>query len=61
MEIERKFLVQKLPEEASLGYTELEQGYISTDPVIRIRRQKKGEEESGSLTLFNEPLSYTLP
>ena len=51
MEIERKFLVQKLPEEASLGYTELEQGYISTDPVIRIRRQKKGEEESFVLSI----------
>ena len=46
MEIERKFLVQKLPEEAPLGYVELEQGYISADPVIRIRRQKTEEEES---------------
>ena len=51
MEIERKFSVQKLPEEAPLGYTELEQGYISTDPVIRIRRQKTGEEESFVLTI----------
>ena len=51
MEIERKFLVQKLPEEAPLGYVELEQGYISTDPVIRIRRQKTEEEESFVLTI----------
>ena len=51
MEIERKFLVQKLPLEAPLGYVEMEQGYISTDPVIRIRRQKTGEEESFVLTI----------
>ena len=39
MEIERKFLVQKLPLEAPLGYVEMEQGYISTDPSSENRRR----------------------
>ena len=40
MEIERKFLIKKLPDD--LSYYEclfLEQAYLCTDPVIRIRRQ----------------------
>jgi len=40
MEIERKFLVYRLPDEIkSYKHLELAQGYISTSPVIRIRRQ----------------------
>jgi len=40
MEIERKFLIKKLPEDLS-GFpcSEIRQGYISRDPVIRIRKQ----------------------
>lgn len=40
MEIERKFLVSRTPEGLS-GYTcrLIEQAYLNTDPVIRIRRQ----------------------
>lgn len=40
MEVERKFLIKTLPE--NLGaYTshEIEQGYLCTSPVVRIRRQ----------------------
>ena len=39
-EIERKFLVKELP--ASLNeypYHELEQGYLNTDPVVRVRKE----------------------
>lgn len=42
MEIERKFLVKKenLPENlASFDSHEIEQGYLCTEPVVRIRRQ----------------------
>lgn len=42
MEIERKFLVKKedLPAElASYPYHEIEQAYLNTAPVVRIRRQ----------------------
>ena len=40
MEIERKFTIKKLPENLS-QYTCLmiEQAYLNTDPVVRIRRQ----------------------
>lgn len=39
MEIERKFLVKKVPEDLEkYKKSSLEQGYISTSPTIRIRR-----------------------
>ena len=39
MEIERKFLIHTLPENLeSYPHKEIEQGYICTDPVVRIRR-----------------------
>ena len=49
-EIERKYLVPPAPENlSSFPYHEIEQGYLSTEPVVRIRRQ---DEE-------NYPVSYT--
>ena len=43
MEIERKFLIQKLEElpfsPFNHPHKELEQGYLCTAPVIRIRRE----------------------
>lgn len=40
MEIERKFLVQELPENLKqYPYSCIEQAYISTTPVIRVRRK----------------------
>lgn len=40
MEIERKFLIKTLPDNLEdYPYRHIEQGYLSTDPVIRIRRQ----------------------
>lgn len=40
MEIERKFLPVKLPEDLSkYEVHQIEQGYLCTDPVVRIRRQ----------------------
>lgn len=40
MEIERKYLIEKVPENL-LDYPcfQIEQGYLSTDPVIRIRQE----------------------
>lgn len=39
MEIERKYLVKTLPANlASYPYKEIEQGYLCTNPVVRIRR-----------------------
>lgn len=43
MEIERKFLIDSLPENLEeYPHKELEQGYLCTDPVVRVR--KEGEE-----------------
>ena len=39
-EIERKFLVKELPSNLSdYPYHELEQGYLNTDPVVRVRKE----------------------
>ena len=37
MEIERKYLVKKLPELHNYNFADFEQSYISTNPVIRLR------------------------
>lgn len=40
MEIERKYLIYQLPENlAQYSYHKIEQGYLCTEPVVRIRRQ----------------------
>ena len=39
-EIERKFLIKNLPENLeNFTHYEIRQGYISTDPTIRLRQQ----------------------
>lgn len=38
MEIERKFLIKELPDLNAYTCKKIKQGYISTDPVIRIRQ-----------------------
>lgn len=39
MEIEKKFLLRRLPEELDrYPVRHMEQGYLCTDPVIRIRK-----------------------
>lgn len=39
MEIERKYLINQLPENLEITETHmLEQGYLNTEPVVRIRR-----------------------
>ena len=40
MEIERKFLIDTLPEDiSSYPHKEYTQGYLSTEPVVRVRRE----------------------
>lgn len=40
IEIERKYTIKKLPENLeSYPYHIIEQGYLSTNPVVRVRRQ----------------------
>ena len=62
MEIERKYLIPKLPD----GYMdypkkEIEQGYLSTAPVVRIRKSNDDyilTYKSGGLMVREE---YNLP
>lgn len=62
MEIERKYLIHHLPEDyQTYPHKEIEQGYLSTEPVVRIRRS--GEQYiltyKGSGLMVRE--EYNLP
>lgn len=62
MEIERKYLITQLPDDLS-GYSfrMIEQGYLNTSPVIRIRKDNDKYEltyKSGGLMAREE---YNLP
>lgn len=62
MEIERKFIVKKLPDDLeSYPCHVIEQAYLNTDPVVRIRR----EDDSYYLTYKGKGLmareEYNLP
>lgn len=62
MEIERKFLIRQLPDNLeSYPFHQIEQGYLCTDPVVRIRRQ----DETYYLTYKSKGLmvreEYNLP
>lgn len=61
-EIERKYLVKQVPENLdSYPFHEIEQGYLCTEPVVRIRRQ----DEEYYLTYKSKGLmireEYNLP
>lgn len=62
MEIERKFLLKKAPENLSeLSYHKIEQAYLNTNPVVRIRQQDDDyilTYKSGGLMAREE---YNLP
>lgn len=52
MEIERKYLMARLPENLeTYSYIDIEQGYISTAPVIRIRKKCTVDSERYVLTI----------
>lgn len=61
MEIERKFTIKSLPDLSGYSYHLLEQAYLNTDPVIRVRR----EDENYYLTYKGKGLltreEYNLP
>ena len=62
MEIERKFLIKSLPDNLeSYSFHQMEQGYLCTEPVVRIRRQ----DETYYLTYKSKGLmmreEYNLP
>ena len=39
MEIERKFTVKELPDLSQFAFHVMEQGYLNTDPVVRVRKE----------------------
>ncbi|MEZ3434036.1 MAG: CYTH domain-containing protein [Lachnospiraceae bacterium] len=62
MEIERKFLVTSLPLNLSLfPYRSIEQGYLCTDPVIRIRRDNEKYELTYKSKGLMSRQEYNLP
>ncbi|MCD7807033.1 MAG: CYTH domain-containing protein [Lachnospiraceae bacterium] len=73
MEIERKFTIKRLPDNLrAYPYVHIEQGYLSTDPVVRIRKEDdhyyltyKGQgmlaREEHNLPLTRESYEHMLP
>lgn len=73
MEIERKFTIKKLPDDLSnYECLELEQGYLCTDPVVRVRKENdhyymtyKGKgllaREEANLPLTKESYEHLAP
>lgn len=62
MEIERKYLIRQLPEDyTSYPHHKIEQGYLNTNPVVRIRQ----EDDNYYLTYKSKGLmvreEYNLP
>ena len=39
MEIERKFTVKEVPDLSKYDFHVMEQGYLNTDPVVRVRKE----------------------
>jgi len=62
MEIERKFIINTLPTDiVNYPYHMIEQGYLCTDPVIRVRREDNNyymTYKSGGMMIHEE---YNLP
>lgn len=62
MEIERKFLVERLPDDlTSYPSRVIEQGYLNTDPVIRIRKDNDKYELTYKSKGFMARQEYNLP
>lgn len=61
MEIERKFLIKEMPNVAQFSFHAMEQGYLNTDPVVRVRK----EDDTYYLTYKGKGLlvreEYNLP
>ena len=61
MEIERKFTIKELPDLSKFSFHVMEQGYLNTDPVVRVRK----EDENYYLTYKGKGLlareEYNLP
>lgn len=62
MEIERKYLISSLPEQLdSYPCRTIEQGYLNTDPVVRIRRDNDKYELTYKSKGLMARTEYNLP
>ena len=66
MEIERKYLVSVLPENLDqYSCRRIEQGYLNTEPVVRIRKDADNKHDKYELTYkskgFLSRMEYNLP
>lgn len=61
MEIERKFLVRELPLLDRYRYHEIEQAYLCTEPVVRIRKEDDTYYMTYKSKGFLEREEYNLP
>ena len=62
MEIERKYLVAKLPDQLKTYPCRLlEQGYLNTNPVVRIRRDNEKYELTYKSAGLMSRQEYNLP
>ena len=61
MEIERKFTIKEMPDLSKYSFHVMEQGYLNTDPVVRVRK----EDDNYYLTYKGKGLlsreEYNLP
>lgn len=70
MEIEKKFQIKELPDLSGYQKREIEQGYLCTDPVVRIRKSddryiltyksNMGIEPSGIVAQVNQEIEVPL-
>lgn len=61
MEIERKFLVRKLPNLDMYSFHEIEQAYLCTEPVVRVRKEDDNYYMTYKAKGFLEREEYNLP
>ena len=61
MEIERKFTIKEMPDLSQFSFRVMEQGYLNTEPVVRVRK----EDDNYYLTYKGKGLlvreEYNLP
>ena len=61
MEIERKFKIKSLPDLDKYEYRVIEQGYLCTDPVMRVRKEDDKYYMTYKGRGFLEREEYNLP
>ena len=60
-EIERKFLIKELPVLSNIEYHMIEQAYLCTSPIVRVRREDNSYYMTYKAKGFLEREEYNLP